>query len=36
VAELQRIKYDALIEQGFNEVQAVELCKNILGMNDFG
>lgn len=28
-ARLTRAKYDALIAQGFNEMQAIELCKQL-------
>lgn len=28
-AEIQRAKYDACIQQGFSEKEALELCKNI-------
>ena len=33
MAKLSKIKYDELIRQGFNESQAIELCKNLLSMN---
>ena len=33
MAKLSKIKYDELIRQGFNESQAIELCKNLLNMN---
>ena len=33
LAWMTRIKYDELIKQGFNPDQAIELCKNLLGMN---
>jgi len=28
-AKLHKVKYDALIEQGFDEKQALELCKTV-------
>ena len=30
MAKLHKIKYDALISQGFNNQQALELCKSLL------
>jgi len=33
LAKMTKIKYDALIKEGFNKDQALELCKNILSMN---
>ena len=33
VAKLSKIKYDELIRQGFNESQALELCKNLMSVN---
>tara|TARA_Y100000296_G_C5041590_1_gene190158 strand:+ start:312 stop:521 length:210 start_codon:yes stop_codon:yes gene_type:complete len=32
VAKLSKIKYDELIRQGFNESQALELCKNLMSV----
>ena len=32
MAKMTRIKYDALIKEGFNKDQALELCKNLLSM----
>lgn len=29
VAELQRVKFDALKSQGFTDAQALELCKSV-------
>ena len=33
MAWMTKIKYDALIKEGFNKDQALELCKNLLSMN---
>ena len=33
MARLTKIKYDALIKEGFNKNQALELCKNLLSMD---
>ena len=33
IAKMTKIKYDALIKEGFNKDQALELCKNLLSMN---
>ena len=32
MAWMTKIKYDALIKEGFNKDQALELCKNLLSM----
>ena len=33
LAKMTKVKYDELINQGFDKHQALELCKNLLSMN---
>tara|TARA_Y100000310_G_scaffold343430_1_gene451005 strand:+ start:1583 stop:1786 length:204 start_codon:yes stop_codon:yes gene_type:complete len=32
LARMTKVKYDALIKEGFTSHQALELCKNLFGM----
>ena len=33
IARLTKVKYDALVKEGFSKADALELCKNLLSMN---
>ena len=36
MARMTKVKYDALIKEGFDKDQALELCKNLLSMDSKG